>query len=428
MSEENKKSSPDSSRADGAKLRVDAAHVHANQAPSAPSAAGVQAALAGGWSAPMGDSTTVAALQQVRSQAAQLAVHLQRQQASVDHRESELNSRLAAMENQIRTARLWLNERQSELAVRQAELDRRELELSEREQQLDDATPGARKKPRDKRYTNDELAERVAELDRREAEIESLAARWAERVAGAEQVEDVQQLLRSIEARSRNLELAEKMLAEEQTALERQRQALAEDRATFTEQVQADRQRMAEEEQRAISERDTMRAELRRQSEELAVRQAALERTRGDIGRMQQESLEIRLATEELWAHLYGKMPPATVTQALAQTRMKIAEEHRVARHELAQQKADVQALATRVAEQHARLVRDREDFQGWAVERQRELEKHAAMVVVAQERAEQEVAEFEGERSRWQSERFRLQQEIRRLLRERDHSDFMAA
>ncbi len=121
-------------------------------------------------------------------------------------------------------------------------------------------------------------------------------------------------------------------------------------------------------------------------------------------------------------------MPPATVTQALAQTRMKIAEEQRMARHELAQQKADVQAMASRVAEQHARLVRDREDFQGWAVERQRELEMQAAMVVGAQQRAEEHVEEFQAERSRWQSERFRLQQEIRRLLRERDHTDIMAA
>ncbi len=279
MTDEKQISSPDSSRVAGAKLRVDAAHVHANQALGSPSAAGVAAAAASAWSAPLGDSTTVAALQQVRSQAAQLAVHLQRQQASVDHREAELNARLAAMENQIRTARLWLNERQSELAVRQAEIDRRDLDLAEREQEIEGAESG-RKTPRGKRHSNDELTERAAEIEHREAEIEALAARWAERVAGAEQVEDVQQLLRSIEARSRNLELAEKMLAEEQTALERQRQTLAEDRATFTEQVLADRQRMAEEDQRAIAERDAMRADLRRQSEELAARQAALERTR----------------------------------------------------------------------------------------------------------------------------------------------------
>ena len=420
MSKQKKQPGLDVERSAGAKLRVDAAHMHASQ----PAATAVAPAVAGNWPTQLGDSTTVAALQQVRSQAAQLAVHLQRQQASVDHREAELNARLAAMENQIRTARLWLNERESDLAARQVELDRRDIELSDREHGDD---PQGKKKPRGKQSA-DALAERAEELERREQEIESLAARWAERVAGAEQVEDVQHLLRSIETRSRNLELAEKMLADEQTALERERQALAEDRSTFTEQVQADRQRMAEDEQRAVSDRDTMRSELRRQAEELSARQAALERTRGDIGRMQQEVLDIRLATEELWAHLCGKMPPATVTQAIAQTRMKIAEEHRVTRNEVSQQKAEMQALGARIAEQHARLVREREDFQGWAIERQRDLEKQAAILVIQQQRAEHQFAEFQAERTRWQSERFRMQQEIRRLLRERERNEIMAA
>ena len=41
-------------------------------------------------------------MQQVGSQAAQLAAHLQRQQAAVDHREAEPTVRLAAMESRTR--------------------------------------------------------------------------------------------------------------------------------------------------------------------------------------------------------------------------------------------------------------------------------------------------------------------------------------
>src|SRR3954470_19446274 len=76
--------------------------------------------------------TEAAAIHQVRTQAAQLSVHLQRQQATIDHREAELNARLASMENEIRGARLWLNERHAEMAHKTAELDKRERALEAR--------------------------------------------------------------------------------------------------------------------------------------------------------------------------------------------------------------------------------------------------------------------------------------------------------
>src|SRR3990172_6947455 len=94
-------------RALDAAMRVDAAHVVEGKDVIAHDSAD---ASAGAVSEP----STAVTLEQIRTQATQLASHLQRHQSSLDHRESELNARLAAMENQLRSARLWLGERHAE--------------------------------------------------------------------------------------------------------------------------------------------------------------------------------------------------------------------------------------------------------------------------------------------------------------------------
>ena len=51
--------------------------------------------------------------------------------------------------------------------------------------------------------------------------------------------------------------------------------------------------------------------QLQRKSESLDRRQAAMDQLQADVTRMHRESLELRLATEELWVRLSGKAPPA---------------------------------------------------------------------------------------------------------------------
>jgi DNA repair exonuclease SbcCD ATPase subunit len=301
-------------RATPAGTRVDTAHLRAGDV-------GVVEAL----SAPPVESAAAEIVQQVRSQAAQLAAHLQRQQAAIDHREAELNARNAAFENQVRSARLWLNERQGELAERQDELDRQEKDVAKREAEVVFQAKPVRTQKSDGYPVASEaadFADRSTELDRRQAELDALAQRLADRLAHAEKVEDTEQVLRTLEKRRENLDRAEKLLSNEQAELERQRQQFAEERATFAEQTQTDRQHLAQEQQRAIAAHDKAGHELKRQSDEMAARQTVLERMRADLARSQQESLEIRLATEELWARLSGTKAPAALTQSLAQIRL----------------------------------------------------------------------------------------------------------
>jgi hypothetical protein len=70
---------------------------------------------------------------QMRLQAEQLAAHLRRRQQELDHREAQLNSRIAKFESEARSARLWLEQRQIELAAAGEQSEKPQLdEQSER--------------------------------------------------------------------------------------------------------------------------------------------------------------------------------------------------------------------------------------------------------------------------------------------------------
>ncbi len=350
---------------------------------------------------------------QIRLQAAQLATHLQRQQATLDHREAELNARVAAMENQIRTARLWLDERQAELAQREAELTRREQRLT----QAADAPDGTKTNLRTARRSGDDVAldERAAELDRREAELAAAAERLGRRFGSTDDTKGTSASLESFRA---NLERAERLLAEQQAEWQKKSRELAEQRIAFTRHVESERSKLAEERCRANASLGEQHRDLKRQEVELTSRLAALETLRSDVVRVQQETLEMRLATEELWSHLSGDQSPASLTQSLGKIRLKLADEFRLAKADLAKERADIKQLAERVAEQYRKIAGQRAETQSWATARLREFERYARTLSGRERQLDEQRSALEAEKAQWQSERFRLEQEIRRLLR----------
>ena len=111
---------------------------------------------------------SLAMVQQLRLQAQQLSEHLHAEQSDLDRREADLQSRLAHVEQQERSNRLWLKDRHDELAEREAALVAREAELTEKLDRL---------KQREGDYTllrregDEGLRSRHRDLDRREAAI-----------------------------------------------------------------------------------------------------------------------------------------------------------------------------------------------------------------------------------------------------------------
>ena len=111
------------------------------------------------------------------------------------------------------------------------------------------------------------------------------------------------------------------------------------------------------------------------------------------MAKTQQEALELRLATEELWARMCGTAAPAALAQSLAQTRLKLAEELRMQKSELAAERDEIKKLAARLAEMYQKLAAQREETQAWTNARRREIEQQAGMLAKREEQLHHERA-----------------------------------
>ncbi|MCE9556225.1 MAG: hypothetical protein K8T91_22990, partial [Planctomycetes bacterium] len=117
-------------------------------------------------------ASAVLDLVKLRQHASQLAGHLDGVREDLDRRESELNSRLADAENQMRSARLWLRERDEEMATRLAALEHRHKEVKQDEQQLADERIAMQRQLDDADRQLEDVARREAELETAQQALE----------------------------------------------------------------------------------------------------------------------------------------------------------------------------------------------------------------------------------------------------------------
>ena len=102
----------------------------------------------------------------------------------------------------------------------------------------------------------------------------------------------------------------------------------------------------------------------------------------------------------------------------MAQIRPKLAEEFRLAKTELLNQRADIKQRAERLGQQHQKATGQRAQSQAWLNGRLQELEQYAGRIRTREQQVASERAALRAEQAQWQGEKFRLEQEIRRLTR----------
>jgi len=300
-----------------------------------------------------------AAGERVRLQAEQLALQLGSRQRELDHRESELNARIARLETEIRAARLWFDQRESELAIQ--------------------AEESAKK--------------------RRESELE-----------GAD-------------ARRRALEEAEQRLADGLAELDALRSQLVTRWKTAQDEVAARQEEMAAEHRRAIEDVARKRQALARRAERLDDTAKALQRLRNEIARIHRETLEHRLATEEAAARFFGDAPPAALTESIVRLRAALAEQHRRTESEWIEQGKHLAAVRKQLARQHGALVERKRRFERWAASRREDLLKQAARLTARERQLRQTELLHAEQEQRCREDRLNLEREIRRLRGEKETS-----
>jgi hypothetical protein len=357
-----------------AETRIDSPHPAGNETPDlSPASAGrfaeaslAEAAASNGGidltdldiedsAAPPADPEAIS--RQVQAQANQLAEHLRGRQKELDHREAELNSWAAKLERDQRAARLWLEERNAELE-----------EIAETPENILLENEAVRR-----------AAEALAERERRLAESEAA-------------------------------------MDEQRAALQQFHDRLTADRQALEEETLAQSERLAADKLHLSTEIEQKRREVQERSEQADLAHAGLEQFRAELGRIHRETLEIRLATEELWAELSGSAPPATLTRSLGRIRGRLADHYHTANLELQQKKGELQSLRDQLSEQYEKLVRKKRHFDAWAAECRAEVERQATRLAARGEDLDRREADMGEYARRAQSEKLELQQEIRRL------------
>jgi chromosome segregation ATPase len=358
------------------------------------------------------------ATEQIHLQADQLAAHLRGRQKELDYREAELNARLAKFESEGRAIRLWLAEREAELAARGEQLTKRDEKLTKLGEELT--------------KFGEELTTRDEELAKRQRNLiaaQQEASKRLTRLAAAEAVQekrssgvairqehDSHQVATALAASKIKLDEAEQQLAEAQAETARLSEQLSGQRQMLTEETTAMRQQMATEHQRAMADLEQKRQAVERRADHVDQSFAALKALRAELGRMHRETLEIRLATEELWVQLSGAAPPAALTQSLGRIRSKLAEQYHQANTELGEQKKELEAIRSQLLEQHENVVDQKRRFEQWATGCQEECQRSASRLVAREQQLHHEEAQVSKQSLQWQAERSRYQQEIRRL------------
>ncbi len=415
---------------------------------------------------------------QLQAQASQLGEYLQGRQAELDRREAQLNAEGAEFEKEVRTARLWLREQTELLEARTAQFNSAHKELEERLNQLAIAAESAEKEAaeraleyeehetqiRDKRaelrlwetqlhqraralqaqenvlsqkteqVENEILAQRqqfhatqqaaqhmlalaAAKLEKHRTELEQREQRLGERARKVAQIDNVQHWQEELTKRRLQIHQAEQLHREQQEQLDLQRRKLAEE--------QAELWRRAAEQSAAWDERATAaeklwkrrRQALNRRAEQLDQRRAAVEALYEETMQTHAETLEMRLAIDQLWLELQGAHPPAALTQSLAEARRKLTEHSQQAYASLRQQREEVQSLVARLAEQQSRLQSQREELEQWAKTQHQHVEEQAARLVAREQALDLQERRFHERERSWAEEKRDLQQRLREAI-----------
>ncbi len=268
------------------------------------------------------------------------------------------------------------------------------------------------------------LALERAQLAQREEALQEAQYEWSRRQA--EPTPSQRELADSLSCREemiadreRVLEQAEEQLRAGLAEVDRQRAALGAERERLEGQARVDRQRLADDQRRREAELIEKRKIVEHQADEVNARRAAVENEHDEVLRLHRETLELRLATEELWNQLATLQPSAKLTQSLGQCRQRILDQYRLEASELDRRKQALDELREQIARQVEELNERHEQLSVWFADRRHELETQAAALVAREQEQNVLVTEHRQAQQLWQRQRMELEQEARRLRHE---------
>jgi len=213
-------------------------------------------------------------------------------------------------------------------------------------------------------------------------------------------------------------------LEEMDRALERERDLHSRWKAAFSSTAEQERQHQESERLTWENERQQQQAELRRQqelllahSEQIETRKARLESLRREVEQTNHETMELRLAVEEVWSQVQQHRGATEARAQVEQARAAVTRDYEQLQARLWEQRQEL-LDAERNFEQHRQAFQEeRRMLTEWIAARDQELqqkEQEQQRVAVEQQSQDQELQALQ---ERWLTERSEAEQVIRRLL-----------
>ncbi|QDS98334.1 coiled-coil domain-containing protein [Adhaeretor mobilis] len=307
--------------------------------------------------------------------------------------------------------------RESNLTKREAMLAETEEKLCERASELEFERAELNRKIDQQQANSRDFEERKSRLLVRQREIETALERFHRLGVVEECMDDLQQQAEEFAQRSKYLDNAESLLAEQQKKNSEDQRAIEQQRLEFENQIVRERRTLNRENEARQREQDARAADLARREAELDKHQLACDQLTSELRDAQREALEMRLATEETWQQLQGVLAPATLSRSISMVRARIADHYKLAAEEVSQQRRQLEAVRCDLGEQHDRLSERSRELQRWSHMREKDLEEQAARLVAREQELSEQAREFQRREQQWQADRSEQQQETQQLL-----------
>ena len=384
--------------------------------------------------------------EQLQLQVSQLAGHLRQRLREVDRREAAVNARASQLEADLRANRLWLRERENEFQQREQELQRQIEELEERCARdrspdgdsgvvgnalrgvpqagdgVDDRQPDLAEREHQIQLKEADLRERRFDHDRQATALCHAQQVWEHQRSREEQELDHDRARLEAEYQARLAEResewkkADQLLRDHAAQLDSDQASLAADRRAWEEQKSREQQMLQSEKQTRLVEIDSHQERLDARQDWLERQKAGVEQLRSEVLALHRQSLEMRLVAEQLWTQITGRLSPAEATHTASQLRLKLAEQFKLEDDHLQSRRQELVALGERIAGQHAELKQLQSGLREWTTSRQAEIEQQAAELVERELALDAEQQQHRKAQHAWQADRRRLEQQLREL------------
>ncbi|GIW94491.1 MAG: hypothetical protein KatS3mg110_2532 [Pirellulaceae bacterium] len=359
-------------------------------------------------------------LQEQRAALDEYRERLDQERRRIEQASGALAAAQLAFEQECRDERRRLDEKLRELQLREAAVAEREQQVAQREEASREALKRQKNREQDwelrRRWEEQQLAHRASQMQRLH---QRLLARWCEAIEArgnpdtvpdeaktAASSQETARLEWHLQQRLEKLADLEHQLVLQREELEQLRAELGQERRALQTARQLWEERQRSEHQRLQTYRARLET-LRQQQEQLwqrrqkNLRQLALmaQAARNEALKLHGESLELRLAAEEILRRLAGHLSPGR-QQVTARIRAMVADFFGRRHAELQKERRQLLMLRQELADLRRQLSEQRESLQHWLDHRHECLENEAARLLAARRQWEEENWKYLGESS----------------------------